>query len=69
MMLPYVAGVSEDVKRVCRKFGFKVVFKSGYTFRSMLTRVKDKLPMEKESMAVYKIPCSCGKLYIGETRR
>lgn len=68
-MIPYVAGVSEDVRRICRKFGFRVVFKSGYTLRSILTRVKDKLPMEKKSMVVYKIPCSCGKFYIGETRR
>ena len=70
MMIPYVAGISEDGSHICRKFGFRVVFKSGYTLRSILTRlVKDKLPMEKKSMVVKKILCSCGNFYIGETRR
>ena len=35
MMLPYVAGVSE---RACRNYNIKVVFRSGPTFRSMLTK-------------------------------
>ena len=47
----------------------KVVFKSGRTLCSMLTKVKDELPMEKLSKVVYRIPCSCGKAYIGETIR
>ena len=28
VMLPYTEGVSEDIRRVCRKFGLKVVFRS-----------------------------------------
>ena len=35
----------------------------------MLAKVKDLLPMEKKAKVVYQIPCSCGKSYIGETRR
>ena len=35
----------------------------------MLTKVKDTLPMEKQSKIVYQIPCSCGKVYIGEMVR
>ena len=46
-----------------------VVFRSGPTFRSMLTKVKDPLPIEKQSNVVYEIPCTCGKVYIGETKR
>ena len=63
VMLPYTEGVSEDIRRVCRKFGLKVVFRSGLSLRSMLTRVKDTLGMEKRSKVVYQIPCSCGKKY------
>ena len=69
VMLPYVSGISEDIRRVCRKFGLGVVFKSGRSLRSILTRVKDTLPAEKQSKVVYQIPCSCGKAYIGETTR
>ena len=32
----------------------------------MLTKVKDALTMEKLSKVVYRVPCSCGKAYIGE---
>ena len=41
VMIPYVAGMSEDIRRVCRKFNVRVVFKSGRTLRSILTKVKD----------------------------
>ena len=33
----------------------------------MLSRVKDRLPREKHSKVVYRIPCDCGKVYIDET--
>ena len=68
-MLPYVSGISKDIRRVCWKFGLRVVFKSGRSLRSILIKVKDTLPAEKQSKVVYQIPCSCGKTYIGETTR
>ena len=33
-----------------RKFNIRVVFKSGLTLRSMLTKVKDALPLGKQSV-------------------
>ena len=69
VVIPYVAGMSEDIKRVCRKFNIGVVFKSRRTLLSMLTKVKDTLPLGKQSNVVYRIPCSCGQVYIGETKR
>ena len=69
VMLPYTEGVSEDVTWVCRKFGMEVVFRSGQSLHSMLTKVKYPLMMEKQAKVVYCIPCSCGKAYIGETIR
>jgi len=66
MMIPYVAGMSEDIRRVCRKFDIRVVFKSRRTLCLMLTRVKDTL---HKSNVVYCIPCSCSQVYIGETKR
>ena len=48
VVISYVAGMSEDIRHVCRKFNIRVVFKSGWTFRSMLTKVKDTLPLGKQ---------------------
>ena len=62
VVIPYVAGMSEDIRRVCKKFNIRVVFKSGRTLRSMLTKVKDMLPPGKQSNMVYRIPCSCGQV-------
>ena len=62
VVLPYTAGISKDIRRVCRKSGVKVAFRIGQSLHSVLTRVKDP-------QVVYWIPCSCGKAYIGKTRR
>ena len=37
--------------------------------RSKLSKVKDKLPSDQNSNVVYRVPCSCGKFYIGGTVR
>ena len=62
-VIPYVAGVSEDIRHVCGKFEVKVIFRSRQTFCSILTRVKDTLPLEKRPIVVYQIPCRCDKVY------
>ena len=63
---PYISGVSEDIRRVCQQFNIRVAFKSGRLLRSMLTRVKDKLPTGLQSNVIYQIPCTCSKSYIGD---
>ena len=68
-MIPLVAGMSEDIRRVCRKYNIREVFKSVQTLRSMLTKVKDTLPLGKQSNLVYRIPCSCSQVYFRETKR
>ena len=35
----------------------------------MLTEVKDSLPVEKQVNVVYEVQCTCGKVYIGETKK
>ena len=68
-LIPYVAGISEDIRCICRKLNIRVIFKSGRTLYSMLNKVKDTLPFGKQFNVVYHIPCSCGQVYIVETRR
>ena len=67
--IPYVAGLSEDVRRVCRRYDIRTVFRSSSTLRGQLMRVKDQDPLEKKFNVVYQVPCSCGHVYIGETKR
>ena len=43
------------------------MYMSGPTLRSLLTKVKDLLPVSKHSYVVYEIPCECGKVYIVKT--
>ena len=69
VVMPCVAGMSEDIRRICRKFNIRVVFKFRQTLRSVLAMVKDTLPIGTQSNVVYRIPCSCGQVYIGDTRR
>ena len=57
--IPYIAGVSEEIRRVCCDYDVRVAFKTGKTLRTKLTKVKDPLPLEKQAMVVYRIPCSC----------
>ena len=56
-VIPYVSGVSERIRKACERFDLRVVFKSGPTLRSLLTKVKDPLPKEKLAGVVYQIPC------------
>ena len=69
LVIPYVSNVSEKIRRVCKEFNIFTVFRSSRTLRSYLSRVKDKIPSTMNSSVIYKIPCSCGKVYIGETAR
>ena len=45
------------------------LFKSETTLRSHLVRPKDPAVPTKQDGVVYRIPCECGKVYIGETGR
>ena len=47
----------------------RAVFKSETTLRSHLVRPKDAVNPAKQDGVVYRIPCECGKVYIGETGR
>ena len=64
----YTTGFSKDVRQVCS--GMMLLFKSGQPLCPGLTKVKDLLPMQKQSKVVYRITfCCSGKSYIGGTRR
>ena len=43
IVIPYVMGVSEELRRVCGKYRVRVTFKSGTSLRGSLTKVKDEV--------------------------
>ena len=52
--LPYVSGLSEDVRRVGPKFDIRKVFTTISTLRQQLTRVKDVDPPLRKAGVIYK---------------
>ena len=65
--LPFIPNVSNKLKKVFQKAGFKTMFKSGRSLSSMLTsRNKPKLP-KNSYPGVYRQPCECSGRYIGHT--
>ena len=68
-VLPYVQGVSASLRRCLEQQGIRTVFKSDTTLRSHLVRPEDTVNPAKQDGVVYRIPCECGKVYIGETGR
>ena len=68
--IPYVAGLSEDIRRIAWRHNIRTTFRTQGTLRQTLTKVKDQLADTQRSNVVYRIPCSsCDKVYIGETQR
>ena len=70
IVLPWIPGVSPKLRKVYKKAGYKVAFKSGRNLGDILT-AKNKTKLTKNSYpGVYKILCSCGITpYRGETKK
>ena len=67
--IPYVKGLSEEIRRILGKYSIRTVFRTTQTLGRILTEVKDPTPLEERPGIVYKIKCICGDFYIGETGR
>ena len=72
IVVPYMKGLSETCKNICRRHGVEVYFKGGRTIRDLLVHPKDKDTILKKSGVIYKYSCGrvdCGEEYIGESGR
>ena len=67
--LPYVKGLAERIQKICSPYDIRTVFTSGSTLRRYLFHVKPPMEFNMTKNCVYSIPCSCGKIYKGETGR
>ena len=72
MVVPYYKGLSESIKRSCKKYGVQVHFKGGLTIKNLLMVPKDKDHILKKSGVIYRYKCDrveCDEDYIGESAR
>ena len=70
VVIPYVKGTSERIKRILEKRNLDVALRPAQTIRQSIVHPKDSIPTEDKAGVVYQVPCkSCSKCYIGETGR
>lgn len=62
----YVKGVIDKVVNIFYKYVIKIVFIFFWKVFQMLCLLKDSFFLER--FGVYKVDCSCGKLYIGQIK-
>ncbi|XP_065672234.1 uncharacterized protein LOC136090054 [Hydra vulgaris] len=65
---PWVPKLSNQLKQIFKSVGYTPVFKSPKNLQQLITQKnKPRLP-NNSYPGVYKLECSCGKLYVGETK-
>jgi len=65
-ILPYIKGITDRIDRILNKYNIQIIFKLSKKIGQISKNPKDQRP-PLSSAGVYIIPCSCGKVYIGET--
>ena len=70
VVIPYIRGVSEEIRRTMKRYNVQVFFKPVNTIRQLLVRPKDPLGKDRIVGPVYHITCDdCEEHYVGETER
>ena len=70
MVLPYVRGISEQLRRVFRSLDISAYFKLTNILQQLLIWPKDKVEKGKVVGPVYHITCDdCDAMYVEETER
>jgi hypothetical protein len=66
-MIPYQKAITNKISRLLAKYNIKTVHIPRKKNIHMLRPVKDDLGLKVPGM--YRIPCECGKVYVGQTGR
>ena len=72
IVVPYHQGLSESIKRTCKKYGIQVHCKGGHTIKNLLMTPKDKDHILNKGGIIYRYKChrvECDEEYIGESAR
>ncbi|XP_062837651.1 uncharacterized protein LOC134299269 [Anolis carolinensis] len=68
VFLPYIKGTTDRIGKLMKKHNLQTIYRPTKKIQQMLRSAKDKRdPLS--SAGVYRIPCSCGQVYIGTTKR
>lgn len=65
--MPYVQGTTDKISKILRRHQIKTIFKPHRKLHSFMRPIKSQIPLH--SSGVYKIPCSCESVYVGQTGR
>ncbi|XP_045455276.1 uncharacterized protein LOC123664954 [Melitaea cinxia] len=65
--MPYVRGVTDKIGGLLKKYSISTVFTPGAKVTNIVGTPKDVFPLQTPGF--YKINCSCGSSYIGQTKR
>ena len=72
IVVPYVEGMGESLKKICRRHGVDMHFKGGRTLKNILVSPKDEDKVTNKNCVIYSYSCGsidCGEEYIGESGR
>lgn len=72
IVIPYVKGLSEELRRTLKQHGVDTIFKPYNTLRQLLSFPKDAQKQEDTCGPIYRVTCQgvdCGSSYVGETER
>ena len=66
--IPWIPKIGPKLRRIFKSHDIKTVFTSGPNLKTLLCNNKSKLPADSYA-GVYKLNCSCGYKYVGETKK
>ena len=67
--IPFIEGLSQEVRRIAQAAGVKCTFRTANTLRSVYS-AKDRLPKDTQTHCIYSLKCgTCEDEYVGETLR
>ena len=65
--LPKVKGLLEKIQKICSPYDTRTIFTSSTILRKYLSQVKLPTEYNRTKNCIYSIPCSCDRVYRGET--
>ena len=70
VVLPYMKGVTERLKRAYKQNNIQLFCKAGYTIQNVVVHPKDPLDTGEKCGVIYECKCEeCGELYVEEMDR